>query len=89
MAMILDKYKRDDLIKSAVERRFIVIGEALSRLKQIDVAILGSVPDVARMVAFRNVLVHGYESVSDELVWDIIAHHLPKLRATCEDLLAK
>lgn len=85
----LARYRSDDLVRSAVERRFIVIGEALSRLKQLDVAILGAVPNAARIVAFRNVLVHGYESISDELVWDIIQHHVPVLREKCEELLSK
>jgi uncharacterized protein with HEPN domain len=84
----LDLYKASDLLKSAVERRFIVIGEALSRLKQMDLGIWAGIPDAARIVAFRNVLVHGYESISDELVWDIIHGHLPNLRARCDELLS-
>ncbi len=83
----LQTYKTSDLIKSAVERRFIIIGEALSRLKQLDLNLLGSIPDAARIIAFRNVLVHGYESISDELVWEIIEDHVPVLRAKCDELL--
>lgn len=82
-------YKASDLIKSAVERRFIIIGEALARLKQLDLNLLGSIPDAARIIAFRNVLVHGYESISDELVWEIIEDHVPSLRARCDELLAR
>ncbi len=84
----LKRYKTNDLVKSAVERRFIIIGEALTRLKQIDLNLLGSIPDAARIIAFRNILVHGYESISDELVWEIIEDHVPDLRAKCEELLA-
>ncbi len=84
----LKGYKANELIKSAVERRFIIIGEALGRLKQLDLNLLGTIPDAARIIAFRNVLVHGYESISDELVWEIIADHVPILRARCDELLA-
>jgi len=85
----LKDYKASELIKSAVERRFIIIGEALTRLKQLDLTILGGIPEAARIIAFRNVLVHGYESISDELVWEIIEEHVPALRAKCENLLAE
>ena len=81
-------YKANDLIKSAVERRFIVLGEALNRLKTLDLNLLGNIPDAARIIAFRNILVHGYESISDELVWEIIVDHVPLLRAKCDELLA-
>ncbi len=84
----LGKYKANEMMRSAVERRFIVIGEALSRLKQLDFTLSASIPDAARIVAFRNVLVHGYESISDELVWEIIQDHLPSLRMKCEELLS-
>ena len=84
----LKAYKANDLIKSAVERRFIILGEALNRLKALDLNLLGQIPDAARIVAFRNILVHGYESISDELVWEIVVDHVPLLRAKCDELLA-
>jgi len=84
----LSAYKADELRKSAVERRFIVIGEILSRLKQADFNLVGNFPDSARIVSFRNILVHGYESISDELVWEVINEHLPSLRTRCDELLA-
>ena len=80
-------YSRDELVKSAVERRFINIGESLSRLKQIDLIIFGKIANAQRIVGFRNVLVHGYESVSDRLVWGIIEENLAELRSTCQELL--
>lgn len=80
-------YSRDELVKSAVERRFINIGESLSRLKQLDLILFGKIANAQRIVGFRNVLVHGYESISDRLVWGIIEENLPELQATCEELL--
>lgn len=80
-------YKLDELVKSAVERRFINIGESLNRLKQIDAEMFNSIPDAQRVIGFRNILVHGYESVSDELVWEIVSERILPLRNTCEQLL--
>jgi len=82
-----DGYRSSDLVRSAVERRFINNGEALTKLKQLDLRAFASIPDGAKIVAFRNVLVHGYESISDELVWEIITDHLRDLRDACATLL--
>lgn len=85
--MDFQAYSRDELVKSAVERWFINIGESLSRLKQIDIITFGKIAEAQRIVGFRNVLVHGYESISDRLVWGIIEENLPQLQVTCENLL--
>ncbi|HKV27374.1 MAG TPA: HepT-like ribonuclease domain-containing protein [Candidatus Acidoferrales bacterium] len=40
-----------------------------------------------RIIAFRNILIHGYAEVDDRLVWDIIEAKLPILRRETEALL--
>ncbi|WP_052763842.1 HepT-like ribonuclease domain-containing protein [Microvirga massiliensis] len=42
---------------------------------------------LSQIVAFRNVLIHGYASVDDRLVWDVVESRLPDLRARLEELL--
>lgn len=83
----LDDYLGDDLLRSAVERQFEVIGEALPRLRRIDAQLAECVPELSRIVDFRNVLAHGYASVDDHLVWDLAKTKLPALRAALDTLL--
>lgn len=81
------EYSRSAKTKAAVERHFINIGEALNRLKQIDDLMFGQIVQAPQIIGFRNVLVHGYDAVSDELVWGIVIEKLPALKELCEILM--
>lgn len=85
----LADYESDDLLRNAVERLFITIGEALSRLEKIDAGLANQITDYRKIIAFRNVLVHGYEAIDHQIVWQTIQQHLPVLQRQAEILLAK
>lgn len=80
-------YMRDRMLRSAVERQFEIVGEALSQLAKLDPAMARSIPDLARIVAFRNILIHGYAMVDNETVWRVVQENLPELRAGLTVLL--
>lgn len=80
-------YERDRQLRRAVEREFEIIGEALNRLTQADPTIPARIEDLARIVGFRNRIVHGYDAVDDAAVWGVIESHLPRLIAQVEALL--
>lgn len=75
-------YSADEQLRSACERQFEIIGEALNQLARIDPAAASTIPDFQRIVGFRNVLIHGYATVDDRLVWGVIEANLQPLRAT-------
>ncbi len=74
-----ENYVADEMLKSAVERQFGVIGEALARLAKTDSLVAGQVTDFPRIIAFRNILVHGYATVDDRIVWGVVETSLPGL----------
>lgn len=83
----LEDYKRDPMLRSAVERQFEIIGEALSQAIQRDPALEKEISATRRIIAFRNRLIHRYASVADEVVWGILELHLPRLRLEIDLLL--
>ena len=82
-------YGTDEYLRSAVERQFEFIGEALGQLQRLDPTIVTTIPDARRIIAFRNVLIHGYASVDNRLVWGVVEANLERLRTTLESLLDK
>jgi len=76
------------MLRSAVERQFEIIGEALNNLSKVDQELAASIPDLRRIVAFRNILIHGYASVDDELVWQVLTGKRPQLEEHLRQLLA-
>jgi uncharacterized protein with HEPN domain len=76
------------MLRAAVERQFEIIGEALGGLRRIDPSVADAIPDLARIIAFRNILIHGYASIDDRLVWGVVEADLPVLRRSLETQLA-
>lgn len=82
-----DAFMADRLVQDAVIRNFEIIGEAANRLSP-ELRKLSSFP-WGRVIAFRNRLIHGYWSVDLPLVWDVIEHELPDVKAEVERLRAE
>ena len=74
-----EEYVADDMLRSAVERQFEIVGEALRRALEADPSLSGVISDTGRIVAFRSRLIHGYATVSAEVVWGVLETHLPAL----------
>jgi uncharacterized protein with HEPN domain len=83
----LDDYQADPMLRSAVERQFEIIGEALNQLSKVDKDLAARIPDLPRIVSFRNVLIHGYAFVEDALVWQVRTDVLPGLAEILRRLL--
>jgi uncharacterized protein with HEPN domain len=75
----LADYLADELLRSAVERKFGIVGEALSQLLRYFPEFHDRVTMVGDIIAFRNQVVHGYATLQDDIVWEIIQSYLPTL----------
>jgi uncharacterized protein with HEPN domain len=76
---------RDDLkTKRAVERNIEIIGEAMSRILKMNSSVL--ISDSRKIVDTRNRIIHGYDTVSDDIIWLIVVKYLPVLASEIEEL---
>lgn len=82
-----DDYLDDDMFRSAVEREFEIIGEAFAGLHRVDPSLAAQLPDLPKVIAFRNVLIHGYATTDHQIIWDAIRDDLPRLLITLNQML--
>lgn len=80
-------YLEDPMLRSAVERQFEIIGESLNRLARLDPSVAEQIDDLPRIVAFRNVLIHGYATIDDRIVWEVATERLAPLTELLTGLL--
>ncbi len=80
-------YSADPLLRSAVERQFEIVGEALNQLLRFEPTIASRISHTQRIIAFRNRLIHGYDSLADDIIWGVLETNLPALRYEVEALL--
>lgn len=80
-------YQNDLKTKRAVERNIEIIGEAMNRiLSQSDSVVFSN---ARKIVDTRNRIIHGYDTVSDDIIWGIVIKHLPVLKEEVTALLNK
>jgi uncharacterized protein with HEPN domain len=82
-------YLSDPVIRSAVERQFIIIGEAIASLARTDPQFASRITHARLIVGFRNRLAHDYAAIDDEAVLRIAQHDVPVLHDEIRALLSE
>lgn len=80
-----EDFNNNFMLRRAVERNVEIMGEAMNR-------VLKAVPDIQitnarKIVDTRNYIIHGYDSLSADILWSIIINHLPLLRQELKEIL--
>jgi uncharacterized protein with HEPN domain len=84
---IFKEYVSDIKTKKEIERDFEIIGEVVNRILKKDKKF--KLDNAEKIVGTRNRIIHGYDKISDDLVWSIVINHLPKLKDEVTGLLDK
>ena len=83
----LAEYREDAMLRSAVERQFEIIGEALNNLSKLDPEVADRITDRRRIIGFRNLLIHGYAEIDDRVVWGVLEQKLAPMMAEVQSLI--
>ena len=86
-ARVFSEYERDTMLRSAVERQFINIGESVNLLTRAAPDIVSRITDYPDIISFRDTLVHEFFGVNHFTVWNVVKNHLPILRAQVAELM--
>jgi uncharacterized protein with HEPN domain len=79
------EFQKDLRTRRAVERNIEIIGEAMTRILKVEPSI--NISHTRKIVDTRNRIIHGYDSVSEEVLWSIIVSQLPDLEKEVKQLL--
>ena len=80
-------YGADPMLRSAVERQLEIVGEALAQLARTDPATASQIGQYQRIIAFRNILIHGYAEIDNRIVWNVLELKLPAVLRQASSLL--
>ena len=82
---LFDDFYSDLLLRRAIERNIEIIGEAMNRILRIDESI--AITNARKIVDARNYIIHGYDSLSPDILWGMVINHLPRLKKEVVALL--
>ena len=82
---LFEEFNRDLRLRRAVERNVETIGEAMNRILKVNSDI--TITNSRKIVDARNYIIHGYDSLSIDILWSIVVNHLPKLKQEAIALL--
>lgn len=80
------EFQKNLLAKRAAERELEIIGEAINKLQKLEPEI--KITAVEKIVGLRNLIIHAYDSVDDEIIWGIIQKDIPILKTEILNLKA-
>lgn len=78
-------FQKDLKGRRAIERNLEIIGEAVSRILKLDPDF--QISNSRKIVDTRNRIIHGYDTVSEEILWSIVTRNLPTLYQEIKNFL--
>ena len=79
-----ESFQQDLKTKRAVERNIETIGEAMSRILKLKPDF--PIQTARKIIDTRNRIIHGYDDVSDQIIWTIVTHYLGELHDEIKEL---
>jgi uncharacterized protein with HEPN domain len=81
------EFQKDLKGRKAIERNIEIIGEAFNRILKVQPDI--QITNARKIIDTRNRISHGYDSVSEDIIWAIVVKDLKNLKEEIIDLLSE
>lgn len=88
-ALSFDEFLTSDIVQAAVLFKFGVIGEALNKASELEGSLGEQLPDLRKIIGMRNRIVHAYDQIDYEILWDAVHSDLPSLETRIAELLTE
>ena len=85
----VDDYRNDRVFRSALERELQIIGEAMLQLDHISPETVERISQHRNIIGFRHVLVHGYDGLDPDTVWNVVETKIGLLLKQAKELLLR
>jgi uncharacterized protein with HEPN domain len=84
-----DEFAINEVLYSAVERKFEIIGEALKLAEAADPSVIERVPELRKIIGMRNRIIHAYDAVDHDVLWMTLRKWLPILKQQLTQVLSQ
>jgi uncharacterized protein with HEPN domain len=88
-SLSLDDFLVNAMVQAAVLFKLGVIGEALNKAAELDASLRETIPDLGEIIGMRNRIIHAYDQIDFEILWDAIHSDLLDLKIRLEKYLAE
>jgi uncharacterized protein with HEPN domain len=80
-------YLSNKMMRRAIERDLIIIGEAMHDIVKVEHTRVMRIKNSRRVIELRNDVVHSYDDLANEKIWQFIWTELPYLRKEVSHIL--
>jgi uncharacterized protein with HEPN domain len=89
VSLSLDDFLANEMVQAAVLFKLGIIGEALNKAAELDDSLREAIPDLGKIIGMRNRIVHAYDQIDFEILWDAIHSDPPDLKIRLENYMAE
>jgi uncharacterized protein with HEPN domain len=83
-----EEFDQRGLVYDATLRNIELLGEAARHIPEPERAHATAI-DWRSIIAMRNILVHGYLGIDDDILWDVVRHRVPELKRELTEFRAR
>jgi uncharacterized protein with HEPN domain len=82
------EFDNNELVQNWITHHLLIVGEAAAQISEEIQDKYSEIP-WSKIIGMRNILVHGYFEIDNEVVWSVVENDLPELKKNIQKILKK